>query len=150
MARLSFTELDKSVVQAERSYPTSEVRCHSRDELPHLRGQGSGQEELPHARDKWWWPRGATQPLRLGADAEMSYLMPEVRGCGPEEHPHIQVRQLHGCRRADRPPLLMFKARRGGSEEIPLVQGKEQWLHFAGAVVRRYPTSKVRETQVRQ
>ena len=28
-------------------------------------------------------------------------------------------------------------------------KGKEQWLHFAGAAVKRYPTSKVRETQVR-
>ena len=44
----------------------------------------------------------------------------------------------------------MFKVRRGGGEEIPLVQGKEQQLHFAGAAVKRYPTSKVRETQVRQ
>ena len=43
----------------------------------------------------------------------------------------------------------MLKVRKGGSEEIPLVQGKEQWLHFAGAV-KRYPMSKVRETQVRQ
>ena len=42
-----------------------------------------------------------------------------------------------------------FKERRGGPEEIPLVQGKEQRLHFAGAVVKRYPTSKGRETQVR-
>ena len=41
-----------------------------------------------------------------------------------------------------------FKVRRGGGEEIPL-QGKEQWLCFAGAAVKRYPTSKVRETQVR-
>ena len=29
----------------------------------------------------------------------------------------------------------MFKVRRGGHEEIPLVQGKEQWLCFAGAAV---------------
>ena len=43
----------------------------------------------------------------------------------------------------------MFKVRRGGSEEIPLVQGKEQRLHFAGAAVKRYPMSTVRETQVR-
>ena len=34
--------------------------------------------------------------------------------------------------------------RRGGGEEIPLVKGKEQWLHFAGAAVKRYPTSKER------
>ena len=34
-------------------------------------------------------------------------------------------------------------------EEILLIQGKEQWLCFAGAAVKRYPTPKVRETQVR-
>ena len=44
----------------------------------------------------------------------------------------------------------MFKVRRGGGEETPLVQGKEQWLRFAGAAVERYPTPKVRETQVRR
>ena len=37
--------------------------------------------------------------------------------------------------------------RGGGQEELPRVQGKEQWLHFAGAAVKRYPTSKVREIQ---
>ena len=43
-----------------------------------------------------------------------------------------------------------MKVRKGGSEEIPLVQGKEQWLRFAGAAVKRYPTAKVRETPVRR
>ena len=43
-----------------------------------------------------------------------------------------------------------MKVRKGGGEEIPLVQGKEQRLHFAGTAVKRYPTPKVRETQVRQ
>ena len=43
-----------------------------------------------------------------------------------------------------------FKVRRGSCEEIPLVQGKEQRLRFAGAAVKRYPTSEVRETQIRQ
>ena len=38
----------------------------------------------------------------------------------------------------------MFKVRRDSSEEIPLIQGKEQRLCFAGAAVKRYPTSKVR------
>ena len=55
---------------------------------------------------------------------------------------------LHGHRRAER-SYSMFKVRKGGSEEIPLVQGKEQWLRFAGAAVKRYPTSNIRETQVR-
>ena len=40
-----------------------------------------------------------------------------------------------------------FKIRRSSCEETPLVQGKEQRLRFAGAAVKRYPISKVRETQ---
>ena len=42
-----------------------------------------------------------------------------------------------------------MKVRKGRSEKIPLVQGKEQQLRFAGAAVKRYPVPKVRETQVR-
>ena len=56
---------------------------------------------------------------------------------------------LCGFRRTER-IYSMFKVRRGGCEEIPLVQGKEQRLRFAGAAVKRYPTSEVRETQVRR
>ena len=37
----------------------------------------------------------------------------------------------------------------GQQEEIPLIQGKEQRLCFAGAVVKRYLVPEVRETQVR-
>jgi len=47
-----------------------------------------------------------------------------------EELPHVQIR---GSSRV----------------ELPYFQGKEQRLHFAGAAVKRYPTSKVRETHVR-
>ena len=43
-----------------------------------------------------------------------------------------------------------MKVRKGGGEEISLLQGNEQWLNFAGAAVKRYPDPKVRETQVRQ
>ena len=50
---------------------------------------------------------------------------------------------LSGCRRAER-SYSMFKVRRGSGEELPLVQGKEQQLHFAEAAVKRYPTSKKR------
>ena len=42
-----------------------------------------------------------------------------------------------------------MKVSKGGSEELPLVQGKEQWLRFGGAAMKRYPMPKVRETQVR-
>ena len=32
-----------------------------------------------------------------------------------------------------------MKVRNCGGKEIPLIQGKEQWLCFAGAAVKRYP-----------
>ena len=51
-------------------------------------------------------------------------------------------------RRAKR-SYSMFKVRRGSGEEILLVQGKEQQLHFARAAMKRYSTYKVRKTQVR-
>ena len=38
-----------------------------------------------------------------------------------------------------------MKVRKGGGEEIPFIQGKEQWLSFAGAAVKRYPSPKVRK-----
>ena len=44
----------------------------------------------------------------------------------------------------------MSKVRSGSHEEMPHIQGKEQRLCFAVAAVKRYPTSKVRETQVRR
>ena len=56
---------------------------------------------------------------------------------------------LCGLRRTKR-SHSMFKVRRGGGEEIPLVQGKEQQLQFAGAAMKRYPMSNVTETQVRR
>ena len=43
----------------------------------------------------------------------------------------------------------MLKLRNSDGEEIPLAQGKEQRLCFAGAAVMRYPTPEVTETQVR-
>ena len=43
----------------------------------------------------------------------------------------------------------MLKVRKGSGEEIPLIQGKERQLCFAGAAVKSYPAPKVRETQVR-
>ena len=56
---------------------------------------------------------------------------------------------LQQHRRAER-SYSTFKVRRGGHEEIPLVQGKVQWPRFAGAALERYPTFKIRETQERQ
>ena len=106
---------------AERSYPMSEVRGGGREKLPHVRGQGGGREELPHVRGQ---------------------------GGSRRSNPRSKEQRLRGHRRAER-SYSMFKVRRGGGEEIPLVQGKEQWLHFAGAALKRYPMSKERETHVR-
>ena len=58
-------------------------------------------------------------------------------------------RRLCWRSRAER-SYSMFKVRRGGREEIPLLQGKEQRLCFTGTAVKIYPTCKVRETQVRR
>ena len=65
-----------------------------------------------------------------------------------ERDPTSEERRLHGRKRADR-SYSMLKVRRGSHEEILLIQGKEQRLRFAGAALKRYPMSKVRETQVR-
>ena len=102
------------------SYPMSEVR-------------GGGREcQAAMVQEQ---PRGATPGLRPGAAAERS-------------NPTSKERWLHWCRRAER-SYSMFKVRRGSGEEIPLIQGKEQRLPLAGAAMKRYPTPKVRETQVR-
>ena len=45
--------------------------------------------------------------------------------------------------------LSHVEVRNSSGKETPLVQDKEQRLCFAGAAVKRYPTPKVRETQVR-
>ena len=50
---------------------------------------------------------------------------------GPEELPHVEGQEVWWW---------------GDT----FVQGKEQRLHFAGGAVKRYPTPKVRETQIRQ
>ena len=72
--------------------------------------------------------------------------MPETRGSDREDQPHaVAAWAQEGLEE-----LVHVESQEGCSEEIPLVQGKEQWLCFAGAVLKRYPTSRVRETQVRQ
>ena len=75
--------------------------------------------------------------------------MPKVGAVAERSYPTSKEQRLRGHRRAER-SYSTFKVRRGGYEEIPLVQRREQQLCFAGAAVKRYPTSKVRGTQVRQ
>ena len=97
------------------------------EELPRVRGQGRRREELPHAPSP-----------RPGAVAGRSNPCPEARSGGQEDQPHDQgavaARAQEGLEE-----LAHDKIRKGSSEEIPLIQGKEQWLHFAGAAVKRYP-----------
>ena len=95
--------------------------------------QKCGSEELPHVQGQRRWPR-----------------VPGCDGTGAAERkkPTSKEQWLHGHRRAER-SYSTFKVRRGGGEEIPLDQVKEQLLRFAGAAMKRHPTSKVRETQVR-
>ena len=91
---------------------------------------GGSQEELPNVGGQGRRPRGATPCLRSGAVAESS-------------NPSSKQPWLRGLRRAKRSNST-FKVRRSGGEEIPPFQGKEQWLCFAGAAVKRYPTTRVR------
>ena len=78
-----------------------------------------------------------------------SFIFSYFRSGCREERPHIQgavaARAQEGLEE-----LFHVQGRGGGSEEITLIQGKEQRLCFAGAAVNTYPTSKVRETQVRR
>ena len=61
-----------------------------------------------------------------------------------KSYPMSRERWVRGCRRAER-SYSMFKVRQGD-----LVQDKEQRLCYPGAAMKRYPTFKLRETQVRQ
>ena len=79
----------------------------------------------------------------LGPPAPMQ---PLLLGCGVAP-PDLGIVQNNSQQQRSYPTL---KVKKGSGEEIPLVQGKEQHLHFAGAAVKRYTTPKVRETQVRQ
>ena len=80
---------------------------------------------------------------------ERSYPTPQARGGGQEEQPHVQG-VVAVWAQEDLEKLFHIQSQRGSSEEIRLIQGKEQRLRFAGAAMKRHPTSKVRETQVRR
>ena len=85
-----------------------------------------------------------------------SHTEPEARG-GSWEEPSTPEARAHGATRgavaAQTQEGLEELSHVEGQERwqygVPLLQGKEQWLCFAGAAVKRYPMSKVRETQVR-
>ena len=113
-----------SAGMAKRSYPRSEVGGAAERRYPASEVRGGGQEEMPHS------PK------------------PKAGGGSREEQPHVQG-AMAAWAQEGLEELSHVEGQEGGSEEIPLVQGKEQWLRFAGAAMKRYPTPKVRETQVR-
>ena len=79
---------------------------------------------------------------------KVQYPTSDARGSGREDQPHAQ-RALAAWVQEGLEELSHVEGQEGRGEEIPLVQGKEQRLRFAGAAVKRYPTPKVRQTQVR-
>ena len=96
----------------------------------------SSREEIPHAQGK----RNASKTVGVARGHQRANtLKPYSQKTSQSNHTRTTALRSY--------PRL--KVRKGGSEEIPLVQGKEQWLRSAGAAVKRYPTPKVRETQER-
>ena len=100
---------------AGRRHPASELREAGRRHLT-LEARGGSWEEPP---------------------------TPGARASSREEQPHIQVavaaQAQEGLEESSH-----TEGQEGRQEEIPLIQGKEQRLCFAGAAMKRYPTPKVR------
>ena len=119
---------------ALRSYPSPKVRGSDR-ECQAVTAQERRPRGASPCPTSEVGPRGTTPPWRSVAPPKRSY-------------PTAKKLQLRRRRRAER-SYSTFKVRRGGREKIALLQGKEQRLRSAGAAVKRYPTSEVRETQVR-
>ena len=113
--------------------------------MPKVRGSDQERQAVT-VQERW--QRGASPRPRSGVAAERNHPSPEVRGPAREEP--LQLRGAAAARRRAERSYSTFKVRRGGGEKIPLVQGEGKRLRFAGAAVKRYPMSKVRETQVRR
>ena len=73
---------------------------------------------------------------KVRAAAERSYHSPRSGEAAERSNPTSKEQWLCGRRRAER-SYSTFKVRKGSREEIPLFQGKEQQLCFAGADVKR-------------
>ena len=115
--------IKKFCYQFNRLNRTAGVWCQLKIGTPSgmSKVRGGGQE--CQAATVQEWPRGATPRLRSGAAAERS-------------NPTSKEQWLCLRRREER-SYFTFKVRRGD-----LVQGKEQLLRFAGAAVKRDPTSR--------
>ena len=69
-------------------------------------------------------------------------------GAAVKRYPHVQGVVAARAQEGLEEPSHV-EGMEGQQEEIPLIQGKEQRLCFAGAAMKRHPMPKVRETQVR-
>ena len=87
---------------------------------------------------------GIVNKAEIDVFLELSCFFDDPGVAAERSNPMSKERRLRGRRKAES-SYSTFKVRRAN-----LVQGKEQWLHFAGAAMKRYPMSKVRETQVRR
>ena len=65
-------------------------------------------------------------------------MAPEARGGGRKDQPHIEGVVAAWAQEGLEEPSHVER-QEGRWEEIPLIQGKEQQLCFAGAAVKRYP-----------
>ena len=90
-----------------------------------LRWQRSGREELPHVLGQGQRLGGATPAQGQGRRPGGTIPCPRSWAAAEGSNPMSKKWWLRGRRRAER-SYSTFKVRRGGSEEIPLVQGKEQ------------------------
>ena len=127
------TPSPRSGAAAGKSYPMSEVKGSSQEELSHIQGQGSGRECQAATAQEWL--RGATPCPRSGAATKSARLrqgrssreeLPHARGQGWPPRGAIPRPRSSGCVSSGGP--------RGA---IPRLRSGE-------AAVRRYPSSKVR------
>ena len=135
------------------------------------RRRSKGREELRHVGGQGRWPRGAPRCRRPGAAPGRSY---PVRGQGrrpggatqseardgvweelPSPRPGAAsgrgspISKEGGCTAARRPKELFYvQGREGWWCADTRRPSKEQRLRFVGGTLKRYPTSKVRETLV--
>ena len=100
-----------------------------------------GREELPHVRGQGQKPGGLHAG---GAAAERSYAATEDRGGGRECQ--AATAQEQGRRLGETTP----HPRSGGCVGAGGPRGPIPHSRSGGVAVRRYPSSKVRETQVRR
>ena len=121
----------------------------------------SSHEEIPHTQGK----RNPSKMIGVSRGHQRAdTLKPYSQKTSQSNHTRTtalsnSMKLSHACRAIQDRRIMVerseksystFQVRRGSSEEISLVQSKEQQLCFAGAAMKTYPTSKVRETQVRQ